>query len=505
MLSSKFNKIGDTAFRAKSQIVAYSNLLNFLIEENEEIIKIKDKEELDEKIKKWAREEDIYFYSENDKLNRSSIILNVFRKKMMIIENNNHKIQISQNIKDEFKNCQNVEEFFFKYLYKNYAPFKEIINFAFNYEKKVNIDFLIISFLVFENEEKENVQYIYETIERLGIDDFMKFLSKKYLESLNKNNHLNLVDSFFNSYRKKSENQHSAHKLLIKKIENHVFSYSDINILDNKKSSDLIKAAKNEKLELQDFLNKYNIDEIIERISYIKIKTLLNKEYKDLFKRWLSDLNLIDKNTFDKTHLKMIQNEIYWTKKEEENIKYPYNIEKIKKYLLCINQNNFSFKRNEKYLIDIGNSVIAEYFTNLFYAFKFDIAPKDFSIYSRTKLLSGTLYPVMTAPGGGADMYYYSDNVLYIVETTIHKSLNQIINHEANPIARHSSDSNIIWIKNLEKYNEVINLICYLDKENEIKKTKELLSENLKIEINQNNNNKIKDVSINVYNFENLK
>lgn len=106
---------------------------------------------------------------------------------------------------------------------------------------------------------------------------------------------------------------------------------------------------------------------------------------------------------------------------------------------------------------------MAEYFVNLYMAYKLNINPKDFNKYSYTKI-SYDLYPKFTAAGGTSDFVYVDKNEeeIYFVETTIHRSESQVLRNELEPTCRHF-DTYLKESQNLVKSKKYLYIVSFIN------------------------------------------
>ena len=211
-------------------------------------------------------------------------------------------------------------------------------------------------------------------------------------------------------------------------------------------------------------------DEFLDEFQKIKLKNLLEKEYFDLFSRWMCEFSFINdkKDLFiNYEKLKYDENEAKYVLEETNFIlEFPYTYENTCKYLNNINEQKFEFKKTDLNLCEIPNSAIAEYFVNLYMGYKLKIKASDFKKYCKT-VLNRKLYPIYTAPGKQADFQYENSDskVVYIVETTIHDKESSVAKNELEPTGRHFYN----FIKNndeLAKHKKHFYIVSYFGDNN---------------------------------------
>ena len=77
------------------------------------------------------------------------------------------------------------------------------------------------------------------------------------------------------------------------------------------------------------------------------------------------------------------------------------------------------------------------------------------------------LYPIYTAPGGQSDMHFTKENTFFSIETTIHNTVNKIIDHEFRSSCEHllshkqTTNNNILILIVIKKFNRDNKLINY--------------------------------------------
>ena len=508
MLFKDFNKLGDTTFRVGDQILAYSNVIEFLIDYQDELQKINSDDELDRLIKDWAELEGLYKYqksAKSDNIKRFGMIFGLLKDKMKIIDNNGYHYFVKPEILQKIENEQWIQTIFFVQLYENYKPFQEIMNFVYSKSNlSLDVDEIILTFLLLDTNNQENVEELYTTINTFGVQDFIRYYSEQYCwRYIDKNN---LIESYFSKFRKPPKCKEEMQKILNKKLlyQNSIIPHDDPIFYLEIKNSQIDKTIKRLKLNLFEFINNLKLSEIIQELIITKNMDLLTREYKDLFKRWLNGFELIKENLIDNSKIIKTENGLTWRPKIDSKIQYPYSFQQVQFFLKQIQIHNFNFKLNDSYLSQVLNSTLAEYFVNLYYAYKLGINPADFAYFSRTKLQPSTLYPSSPAPGKGADMYYKNQDILYIIETTIHSNESSIKNHEIFPIETHTNLNEISFFDEKQKQEikkEIINLICPLDQKEtieRIQKRLDLVLQNLKQETH------VQDIDCKVLNFNQL-
>ena len=508
MLLKNFNKLGDTTFRVGDQILAYSNVIEFLISYKEQLQKINSNEELDRLIKDWAEIEGLYKYkkdAKSDNIKRFSFIFSLLKEKMKIIDNEGFYYYVKPEFLKKLEKEQWIQTIFFEQLYQNYPPFQELMSFIY---KKPNltlsVDEIILTFMLLDTENQENVEGLYTIINALGAKEFIKYFSEEYCwHFLDQEN---LIDSYFSNFRKPPLHKEEMFKILKTKelYGNRFIQINDPIFQLNIKNSNLDKTLKRLKISLFDFINSYSLLKIIQELVITKNDSLLLKDYKDLFKRWLNGFELVKENLIDNSRIIQKENGLSWKPIIKSDVQYPYSFHEVQFILSQIQEHNFNFKLQDEYLSQVLNSTIAEYFVNLYYAYRLKISPYEFANFSRTKLQPSTLYPSSPAPGKGADMYFKNEDTLYIIETTIHNNESSIKNHEIFPIESHTNINQINLFDEIQKQEikkEIVNLICPLEHSETMKKIEKRLDIVLQ---NLKNETSVQDIYCKVLNFKQL-
>ena len=482
MLTEKFNKIGGTEYRVKSQLQGYMYLINWLISND---FKEKYKDTFDLKIiekdfKEKLELEGIYKYSKG-LIPRFQMITNNIINDIPVIYKKDNNVN-NYFLNKEF-DLENPKESFLIFLQKYFnskrnLPFKKMLEFM--YKKPFKNDSWRI-FLAFSCYEKN------DDFENLYDQDLIEIIANKSI-SLNKD-----VLSF-----KKQPSSLKTIKTILKLKENKkIISYEDLNDYDYKKDKYLRKIffKPSKRFKMSVFINQINkidYEKFIEELWKIRIKNTL-EEYRDLFYRWMFDLDFSDststKNKKFKNHKIILEKNLYLVKKENKKIHYPYQESQVIKFLKMIQEKNFKFKNEDKNLLNIGNSVLAEYFVNLYFCYKWKIKPKDCKKYINTKI-TNDLYPIFTAPSNVADMSYNVNGNIINIETTIHSTKNAVEKNEIFPCINHlKKDSE-------NKNSATLIFISFFEKEEIQKRFKINLENDLDSKLNP---------KLFIYTFEHLK
>ena len=199
MLTSKFNKIGDTSFRVADQLQGYLLLLEWwhLNFENRNV----KESELEEKFVKWAKKENIYGYKVKNKFGRIKFVLNTISKKTNIITKNKNK---TYTLNKEYDSKNPSLDFFVKiqkyYKTKNIKPFGEMCKFLYKNRHNENINTNNVIFAFFVIDSKESFEELYN-MGHLGIQN--KILNVLFNDNFSDINKLN-SDQLYKrlSYRK---------------------------------------------------------------------------------------------------------------------------------------------------------------------------------------------------------------------------------------------------------------------------------------------------------------
>lgn len=519
MKTDKFNKIGDTSYRVGKQIQGYALILEFLesffIKKDETVIEL-DGNDLNKEFIKYCKNENIYSYQKEDKIDRFQLASKLLFQ-INLLKKIDDKVIINKEIFNSFYDDQ-PENFFFNKFINSFDFFNKAMEFI-GKHNDISIDAkdLIITMLIYDKHEddfEKLFQYVSETKENDYEDLFLKLTSKSLgIKDLNE---INISAEKFYKYRKspmgKKENKRKLIEFLNAKKANNFISEKDYYFWQNWEAfKDMHRAnyfgthqtnrRKNYEKEYLEYIKNVDYQKLIIDLTKIRFRKLILREYYDLNKRWLNEFNLISEA--DKINSKMIllknNSKLQLNPSHVNHNKYPFDLKEVHDYLVKINERDFSFKKLNHNIKDIPNSTIAEYFVNLFYAMKLDIAPNDFEKYSRTILQTGTLYPQIHAPGHGPDLFHIIKNKLRIVETTIHESKSSVRNNEVFSVIEHVDLNKIKYLKNEEKSKiketEII-LVSLLKKQNELDEIKKIISSLL----NKNQLHKSTDVT----NFDNF-
>ena len=495
MKHNNFNKLGGTELRTKKQINIYMQILNF-IKKFSEVEKKTKKINWEKKFIKYCQDEEIYNYRKtttsnaNKKIKRTKMIINSYivkKTKIFLYDKQNDWYYFNNDYKNLWRDPLNL---FFISLQKNYLPFNKLVEFLYK-NKDYEIDFnqLSLAFFTYEND---------------NIESFEKLYKKKNLLTLIINLIISKLDNNkMQKFRKPPKNKKWLEIIYYKKINNETILTSDYDIFKSNGSNIINSFLKNhygiKKSEIMKqiiILNELTKKQFIFLFYEQKLKNLLCKEYMDLFSRWLFDFGLLNSSGKAKKKITfkydiILKKNIYiLIRKEKNNISYPYTLKQVKKSLLEISQGIF-IKKNR--LLNVANSAIAEYFVNLYFAMKFKLTEKEFLEFSNT-CISLDLFPISTAPGGMADMEIVKDSKIINIETTIHKSFNQIANNEIRPCIKHINNRQI---KN-EYLSATLFFLSYCKKDN-----KNNLENEFKVQWSEifKNKNKLK---ININNFNEL-
>ncbi|MDD7883949.1 hypothetical protein, partial [Metamycoplasma hyosynoviae] len=465
MKSNNFNKLGDTTLRTEVQVTSYFQILNWIIEIKE--TSDPDKEiNWNEKFIEWCEKENIYKYR-NKSFDRFSFILKEL-KKFGILDNSCELIDKDATLLKINKGIYPFQ-FFFSKIVENYLPFKKVVEFLYTKKlrnEKVDTDKLIYCFYVYGNNNNNDKSI--ETIEELY-----------------KMGKENILDNIANENIKNYQTKKDGYGFNFRKPPKYIKLYTSIlNYYAKIKSDDLkeifenITLTKSDEHILTTLSKKNNKNEIIEKLKNMKLydylllvekerlKRLLDREYKDLFLRWLKDFKLI--NNFKDKNIKLDslekEDNKFYIKYKQKPKKYPFAFEEVKKIISDIWKKEFYFKNTNEIFKNIPDSALAEYFVNLFVSMKIKIPPSKFEKFCNTKM-DEKLFPTFTAPGGQAD-FHYIDNInkkVIVVETTIIKNGNSITKAEFEPVARHFL--NYVKENNAMKYKHTLIFVNYHNNE----------------------------------------
>lgn len=487
MLNKNFNKLGGTEFRVKSQVTGYAIIANFLLiqlneNENEKLF---DSNKLAKKFKEYMENEQIYKYNDKKPFNRIDMVLKLFKQIDLVEKRGKQYLIKKQKLEDIL---EEPTKKFFELFSNKFSFFKETILFI-NNNTNINVTFLSATMLIYE-EGKDNFSDVYHSL----LGNCKNVLEKIILEKYQTNNPCDIEpNAFYNDLRKpnpknkcitialeKIKNKQIIENSLIEQLIDTTFINNLLKILENGfiKSQNKLK---NKKEKLKSYLKNIKYEEFVMDIHITKIWMNIGWEYADLNKRWLQDFGLIDNDKITNKSIEIMENKISYKNISLLINKYPYKFNLVEENLLKIGERDFSFKGEDENLKEIPNSTIAEYFVNLFFAYKENINPNDFKNFSRTKL-TNSLFPLIHAPGKGPDMYLIKNNELIVIETTIHKTCREIQNNEIFPIIEHVNLDNINYVvdKNIKKNitSSKIILITLLKEKSELDKIHELLDFN---------------------------
>lgn len=463
MKYKEFNKIGGTEIRAKVQTITYFKILMWFSEYRNSNQNSFDKEKCNEAFIEWTKNEEIYNYSDKDNINRFLMIIQNL-KKWGIVDKEN-------NIINDREENEEIESYLFKNIANNYKPFFKMVDFIWKMKnqgnKNINYKRLYYAFLVWE--ENENYENLYLKGDEWIINEIIK----------NEKKEINLKNELCSNFRKPPKFK-TTYENIFNKYNNNEQQSINMNDFENNfwiDNDDYISKF----IEIRKKYNRTNLkseliikklrnmtrDEFLDKFQEIKLKNLLEKEYFDLFSRWMCEFSFIDNKKDLVINYEILNydqnNDKYVLEKTNSILEFPYTYENICKYLNSINEQKFEFKRTDLNLNEIPNSAIAEYFVNLYMGYKLKIKANDFKKYCKT-VLNRKLYPIYTAPGKQADFQYenYDTKEVYIVETTIHNNQNTLTKNELEPTARHFYS----FINNnieLAKFKKHFYMVSYFD------------------------------------------
>lgn len=460
MLNKNFNKIGDTAYRVGSQITGYVNFANFLIStsKNNNIL---DTNVLDQQFKEFAKNEQIYNYKSNKVIKeRINFIMKLF-KQLKLIQSIPQTKDVEINIEKIKTILEDPVNAFFELITDKFNWFKDGIQFI-KENNKVNSFYFIVTLQVYES-SKDDFGSIYNTV----MNDYHLFLHQLVTDFFNikeiENFNLFSPRDFLKTFRKPPKGEDLILQVLWKKKANEkIHDFLIYKMLKNTRLfNDLIKFKINPLFEKQKKINKNKVmKEYINSVHYAqffydlsatKIWKNIFDDYHDLMTRWFNDFQLIKRNEIHAEDVLKRERKYHWNEINEDIHNYPYELQQVNHILLKIQSDDYTFKYEDKNLKDIANSTLAEYFVNLHYALTQLIPKNQFIEFSRTKLQLGTLLPLIHAPGNGPDMYLLKDEQLTIIETTIHKNIRKIRNHEVFNILDHINLDTIKYLSNETK------------------------------------------------------
>lgn len=458
MKKQDFNKFGGTEFRISEPIKEYYSVLCWINQEQNRDTFLSENFDWNEEFKKYVKEEKIYNYSNDKKIKNRFIFILGYLKKWGFIKkfNKNKKIDFNIEIDKLFSKNILIEDLFLKMMYLNWNEFHSMMDFIFKYEKeKINIDKLRWAFSVFDY-KTDKFEEIYSLSKEEILNKIINVNEIKSINSIFKKppKELNLLNEIFNSFGKNKlikEEEFIKNKpkffKYIKKILNIESRQKNINYF----------------LEINKYIKNKNKWNFLFDLKKASIEINIDDEYKNMFDTWLNKFGFVVNNKekeifkndlisyLNLNNLEKINNENFsilkiYKDEKFENIEYPFSFEEVKNILEKIQNNNFNFKNANQNIQNTPNFVLAEYFVNLFFGYKLKLKPFKFKNFCNTRL-DNKLFPSFSAPGNNPDFEYFDkeNNIQYIIETTIHKNLNELIKNESFPISNHTNNS---YIKN---------------------------------------------------------
>ena len=303
MKSNEFNKIGDTTYRKKIQIVAYIEVAKFLLELiNEENNDLFTSKFLNSKFINWATTNNVYKYN-GVKIDRFGMIKKVFLI-LDILEhkNENNKSIFKINMKKilEFINSKDYKKYIYDCFYNKLKYFREAIIMISNTDKKIDPLLLILAMEIYDG--KEEIKWLYNEISK----DYNSILTKLAYKNF-ENKTLDL-ESYLQLFRKKPSirNIEILRKLLNFKKNNKPIKYEQFKEFLNvptfktilrsdyfKSHSKILKCNKEVKKKGYEYINNVLYNDLIIDLEKARIFNNLSCEYYDLNNRWFKELGLI--------------------------------------------------------------------------------------------------------------------------------------------------------------------------------------------------------------------
>ncbi|WP_373441393.1 hypothetical protein [Metamycoplasma equirhinis] len=454
MKINNFNKFGGTELRTSNPMKDYYAILGWIHEnlskQDSQSNKFFD---WDMEFKKYVEIEKIYEYKNNSVIQKRFNFIVGHLVKWGFLEKDKEKTFKLNIDLDKFWNEKFfIEELFFKKMYLNWNEFRSMIDFIVNTEnEEINIERFLWAFSVFDKKE-DNFSDIYNKNKEDILNEISERSNVEELKNIYRKppNEYKLFKKIYESFQKgKLLNQEEFNKIISKDFK---FKYT-------KKLLNISKNIKN--INYLDLINKYikesNAKTFLTDLKKLSVIANIEKEYKDMFIRWMNQLYLLPRSKQEQIrkaealkyinldNLKKLSEEnIYQIKVynfENQNIcQLPFDEEQVKNALINIQKNNFDqIKKEHKELQNNNNSTLAEYFVNLFFAHKLNLSNNEFKESCHT-ILNTNLLPSYTAGGGLPDFNWYNEkeNIQYVVETTIHRTKNEIIKQESYSIVNHT-------------------------------------------------------------------
>ncbi|UUD35309.1 hypothetical protein NPA07_00310 [Mycoplasmopsis caviae] len=448
MKINDFNKLGGTELRTKKQVNSYCQILYWIKDNTDEFKKMSSHDKQEDLFYKWIKIENIYKYKDDKKINRLEMLCSRLEKWKLVKKDPTTNLFF---LADDLLGVEINENLIFKKIFENYEPFRETINFILNNkDRKIDTKKLFLAFACFDG--SESFVDLYNKCSIGKIVSLKKDEDLKNIESYEKNLGFRKPPKNFAFYR-------NIYNMIKNNQQKEITTKHLTGFKTDKNYNHLYFKSKNKFVNVKEQIcnrikQMNSISEFIELIEKNKLETLLFDEYFDLFRRWLRDFTLInaDEKVIDASRIYVNDIDNY-PSINYENIKptkYLWNLDKTRKILKQIQDRNWEKIKTENGLFFVENHTIAEYFVNLFFAHILNIKPQDFTKFSNTKV-DYELFPKHTAPGGGSDFIYYSNDRIWSVETTIHKTLKDIDDHETTRVNRHIS----AYLNDFEYYEAV--------------------------------------------------
>ncbi|MHA3786094.1 hypothetical protein ACX1NA_00055 [Mycoplasma sp. VS276A1] len=504
MKLNNFNKLSGTELRTKNILNTFSTILMWIKEKTAENDYIFKENELEKEFKEYCNIEGIYQYNDNSGIKRFGMLISKLNG-MGFIQKENKKCKLNADLINE----RDLTNTFFQAILSQgtHKEFNSMIEFIY---QRNDIETIPLYFAMTTFQDNDNFNDLYEFFAKFKtkdecIDYLAKISVQKCLANISKySQNLN--------FKKPSKVQKPFQKILQYKILNQDLPFDFFNNIDIKDISEYTRefSKNNKKFNYYDFYNELNIEEFVLLIEKLRLSKLLNKEYFDIWFRWMKDFGFLQSSKdkmINSSFIKFNNGQYYIFDQTKELENYPYQLEQVNEWLKqvdLLDSEQFKYQKlkifgRDSQLINITRATLAEYLVNLKFAYLLQINPKDFKEYSNT-IVNNKLEPISHAPGKQADFSYFDKdkNLLINVETTLLNTFEQLHNHETSSNIRHAiTNARDIQCKSIILYNIIISDINEMVKDEYKKALNQYLSSHIKLEGSEN---EFKNIDIKVDN-----
>ncbi|MFV8483623.1 hypothetical protein [Mycoplasma sp. Z473B] len=452
MKLNNFNKLSGTELRTKNILNTFSSILIWIKEVTENNKYAFSDIALEKSFKDYCEREGIYNYKDKTGINRFSMFISKLTA-MGFITKMNGECHLNVQLINE----SDLTNSFFKSIlkYGNHSEFKNMVNFI--YQKK-EIKTLPLYFAMVTFEKNDNFYKLYSKFDELET----KENCINYLANISTKNILKDINKYKKSlnFKKPPKGINILKSIFTYKLNNNLIPsdfFENVDIRQIEKYT--IHVSKNNKaFNYCNFYNNLSLEDFILLIEMNRLSELLNKEYFDIWFRWMKDFGFINAKTdifIDSSFIEKQEEEYYIADQTKQLNEYPYDLEQVDEWLKEID--NLTLDEFKKFkttifkgkgeILNATRATIAEYLVNLKFAYLLNIEPKNFKKYSNT-IVNNKLEPISHAPGGRADFSYFNQKEKFLinVETTLHNSYEKLRNNETTSNVAHI-------IKDIEEYD----------------------------------------------------